>query len=158
MDMFDFSENSKSYKITITALGALTLIALAIAMIPSLKEKAQALINNPERIILSKSSAPLNPGGPFLTVFKIKTIDGLFIEIYEESSDSPRLLARLSLDGTRDGFFNFQNQATNLAMTDVNEDGYIDIVAPTFDDQQQARMNVFRYDLDILSFVRMEKN
>jgi hypothetical protein len=33
----------------------------------------------------------------------------------------------------------------------------MDIVAPTFDELQQARMNIFRYDTDAQTYVRMEK-
>jgi hypothetical protein len=158
MDMFEFLSNSKSYRITVISLATLFLILLLVALVPSWRQKVQNLVGNSDRVILAKSHARLNHEGPFLNVIKVKTPEGLFIEVYKENPEAGiEMMGKLPLEGTQDGFFNFQNQATNLVLTDIDEDGNIDIVAPTFDDRQQARMNVFKYNSDTQMFIRMEK-
>ncbi len=158
MGMFDFSGNSKSYKITAASLGFFAILVLMIALIPNWREALQSFFWGEDRIILAKSNGHLNTAGPYLSVFKIKTRDGLFVEVYKDNGSVSEKLAELPLEGTQDGFFNFQNQATNLVLTDVDQDGFVDIVAPTFDEFQQARLNVYRYDKDAAAYVRMEKN
>jgi hypothetical protein len=140
-------------------LSVLLAITLCVALIPTWREKAQSALWPHERIILAKSQGPIEPTGTNITVVKIKTREGLFIEIYKNSEENSNMefWMQFPLEGSQDGFFNFQNQASNLVLTDVDNDGYIDIMVPTFDDQQQARMNVFRYDPQLETFVRMER-
>ena len=102
----------------------------------------------------------MNPKGIFITVIKVKTKQGLKIEIYKSQNinDSMDFWLEFPLEGSQDSFFNYHNQASNLILTDVDEDGFLDIMAPTYDEQQQARMNIFRYDDTLKTFVRMERN
>jgi hypothetical protein len=157
MDMFDFSENSKSYKMTVAGLSVVVGITLLIALVPSWRAGFQNLMWAQDRVILAKTQGHLNPRGPNLTVFKIRTKEGLFIEIYKGNDTETEKIGQHPLEGSQDGYFNIHSQASNLVLTDVDEDGYMDIVAPTFDELQQARMNIFRYDTDAQTYVRMEK-
>lgn len=159
MDMFENSKNSKSYKILMSFLGLLFLVSMIVALVPSWREKFQDFFWPQDRLILAKTQGQLSSEGPLILVFKVKTKEGLFIEIFKyqpEDKANLVLMAKFPLEGKQDGFFNFQNQATNLAMTDVDGDGASDVVAPTFDENHQARMNVFRYDSATQSFQKME--
>ncbi|MEO0337188.1 MAG: hypothetical protein AAF202_12400, partial [Pseudomonadota bacterium] len=57
------------------------------------------------------------------------------------------LAERLSqLDGN-DAVSHFQSgNATQLAVIDVDDDGSFELMAPTFDDQLVAHLNIFKYN------------
>ncbi len=159
MGMVENSANSKPYRIMQISFMALLLITLVIALVPSWREQAQNILWPRERLILAKSQAQINPNGIFVTVVKIKTKMGLFIEIYKSKNvnESMEFWIQFPLEGTQDSFFNFHSQASNLVLTDVDSDGFLDIMAPTYDEQQQARMNIFRFDETLGTFIRMER-
>ncbi len=160
MGMVENSANGKPYKIMQIAFVVLLLSTLIVALVPTWRERVQNLLWARERLILAKSQAQVNPQGIFITVVKIKNKQGLFIEIYKSQgiNQSMEFWMQFPLEGTQDSFFNYHNQASNLVLTDVDEDGFIDIMAPTYDEQQQARMNIFRYEDTLGTFVRMERN
>ncbi len=159
MGMVENSENGKPYKIMQICLLVLLLLTLVVALVPKWREQAQGLLWPKERLILAKTQAQAYPNGFFITVIKVKTKQGLVIEIYksQDINQSMEFWMQLSLEGSQDSFFNYHNQASNLVLTDVDSDGFLDIMAPTYDDQQQARMNVFRYDETLMTFIRMER-
>lgn len=125
------------------AVAGLTIAALVPASRRALRE--WMLTHN--RQIIAKTSGYLTPEGPFVNVFKIREAGQLIIEVYASPDDtgSPNLLQRLPLPETRDGYFNFMGNATNLALSDTDGDGAMDILAPTFDDQMTPRLNVFKF-------------
>lgn len=159
MGMIENSVNGKPYRIMQISFLALLLLTFVVALAPKWREQAQDLLWPRERLILAKSQAQINPNGIFVTVIKIKTKQGLSIEIYKSKdvSQSMEFWMQFPLEGTQDSFFNFHSQASNLVLTDVDNDGFLDIMAPTYDEQQQARMNIFRYDETLGTFVRMER-
>ncbi len=159
MGMIENSVNSKPYRIMQISFLALLLLTFVVALAPKWREQAQDLLWPRERLVLAKSQAQINPNGIFVTVIKIKTKQGLSIEIYKSKdvAQSMEFWMQFPLEGTQDSFFNFHSQASNLVLTDVDNDGFLDIMAPTYDEQQQARMNIFRYDETLGTFVRMER-
>lgn len=159
MGMVENSANGKPYRIMQMSFILLLLITLGIALVPSYREQAQNILWTRERLILAKSQAQINPNGIFVTVIKIKTKLGLFIEVYKNKNinESMEFWMQLPLEGTQDSFFNFHSQASNLVLTDVDNDGFLDIMVPTYDEQQQARMNVFRFDSTLDTFIRLER-
>src|SRR4051812_46493445 len=114
--MFDYIINSKSYRTLFMALSVLLVATLLVALIPTWREKAQEVLWPRERIILAKTQGLLEPSGPFVTVIKVKTREGLFIEIYKGAdAEAPmEFWTQFSLEGKQDGFFNYQKQAANL--------------------------------------------
>ncbi|HEX4925253.1 MAG TPA: hypothetical protein VFV50_14260, partial [Bdellovibrionales bacterium] len=94
----------------------------------------------------------LGDGTP-VRVMKIKTRDGLSIEVYRASNYD--LVQRIHLDQKKDGFFTFRGEAANLVLTDVDGDDVPEIVAPGYDQNLTAQLNVYRYDPDSQLFHRM---
>ncbi len=154
------SENSFSTKERwlVIALVVIAMLITTVAVVPSLRNRVKDLFQNQNRHILAKVSGQLSQGGIQLTVLKISTSDGLSLEIYssDQVSESPMLIAKLQLSERRDAYFSFQGNATNLALTDVDNDGNLEIIAPTYDDQMVARLNIFKYNDSIKSFERMQ--
>ncbi|MBX2987954.1 MAG: hypothetical protein KF802_08650 [Bdellovibrionaceae bacterium] len=135
--------------------GVLALVTV-LAVIPPLRARIRAFFLPETRQILAKTSGYITPRGPFVSVFKISEGGSLMLEIYTTPDDqgNPQLLQKIPLNEIRDGYVNFQGNATNLALSDTDHDGALDILAPTFDEQMTPRLNVFRYNEDLRTFER----
>lgn len=140
--------------IVILALVAMTLVTVAV--IPPLRNRIKASFILSDRDVIAKVSGSLSSKGPQITVLKIKNKNTINIEVFAVDEDEGlSLMTKLPLYETRDGHFLLQGNATNLALTDVDKDGVLEIVAPTYDEQMVPRLNIFKYNLDSNSFDRM---
>ena len=121
-------------------LGLLAMSLIAVAVIPPLRLKVKEVFLFSGRNVIAKVSGQLTAMGPQVTVLKIKTNNLLDIEVFTlDEEQNLTFLARLPLFESRDGYFLLQGNATNLALTDVDKDGKLEIVAPTYDDQMVPR-------------------
>jgi hypothetical protein len=82
-------------------------------------------------------------GGRSLAVIKVRQNGILAIEVYDRSSGHHRLIGRTELSDQTDAFFRLQGRAANLIVSDINQDGELDIAAPTYDKNLVAHLNVF---------------
>lgn len=143
----------------IILMGVLALVAMTlvtVAVIPSFRTQIKETLMTMDRDVIAKVSGQLGPDGPKVMVLKIKSKNNLSLEVF--ATDTPEgmtLLAKIPLYETRDGYFLLQGNATNLALTDVDKDGTVEIVAPTYDDQMVPRLNIFRYNPATKSFDRV---
>lgn len=127
-----------------------------VAVIPSLRTKVKETFAIEDREILAKVSGKIGALGPRVTVLKIKGHNSLTLEIYDmDGQEGTALLAKIPLAESRDGYFSLQGNATNLALTDVDSDGEMEIVAPTYDDQMVPRLNILKYNRTTKSFDRV---
>jgi hypothetical protein len=62
------------------------------------------------------------------------------------------LIDRVLLPDKHDGLFNFEGHVTRLAIADIDQDGTMELLAPTFDQQLVPHLNVFRYNKDLKKF------
>lgn len=109
------------------------------------------------RQILAKADADLTGKGDWVTVIKVQTADSLSLEIYRTDAQHTisEFLKRIILPDRRDGYFTFHGNATNLAITDVDNDHNLDLIAPTFDESLVPRLNIYRYDFSSRDFVKL---
>lgn len=148
-----------------TPRGVLIIFVLAIgvavltvaALVPSSRNAIRAFLLSTDRRILAKTSGYVTPEGPYVSIFKILEDGGLALEIYTapDSDGNPNLLQRIVMDETRDGYFSFMGNATNLALSDTDSDGAMDILAPTFDNQMTARLHVYRFNRALGTFEKV---
>jgi archaellum component FlaF (FlaF/FlaG flagellin family) len=138
--------------------GLIALGALFIASEPSAKSKFTSKILPNERTILSAAQGDVLNNGTRAKVLKVFTNGELFIEVYgpTENGIAP-LIDQIRLGSKRNGYFMFNGQATTLAIDDVNGDSKLEILAPTFDKNLLAHLNVFQYDEAIKSFQRLSQ-
>lgn len=133
-------------------IGRAVLIALFLALfvsvlIPDVRSAIRHALLQDYRVVISTVHGDVTGEGIDFTIAKVRTRDSLLIEVYRPQEDgSQKLLARITLPEKKDGFFNFNGQATNLAIDDINGDGLKEIIVPTFDQNMVGRLHIYRYD------------
>jgi len=143
--------NKKRLLFAVTSLLALA-FAVA-ASIPSVREKAQAYFHHNEHEILATADGDLLSDGTSVKVIKFRNGEGIYVEILKmlPNGDST-LVDRILLPDKHDGMFNYQGHVTRLAVADIDNDGKLELLVPTFDNQLVPHLNVFRYNSTINKF------
>lgn len=159
--------NARTIFIQIAHAGLVCVCVAALfsALHPDVRTRARALLLKDFRTIVSTANADLIGDGSSFTVVKVKSRDSLFLEIYSSTimdkegagEGTNRLVGRIEMPDKRDGYFNFNGQATNLAIDDINGDGRPEIIAPSFDQNLVGHLNVFQYNPDAKSFERVNR-
>ncbi len=126
------------------ALFFISIIVSVILLNPRIKSKTLELFVGTQREVLSQLI--MNDSGQEYKILKVKTVDGLIVEIYKISEDHFILLDSQALTDKKDAFYKFGNSKHNLFLKDLNEDGRSEIILPTLDKNMKARLNVFIFD------------
>jgi len=88
-----------------------------------------------------------NPGNVRYQVFKVKSGSTIIVETYSiEQDGSYKLLSQIDTHGKYDGYFLLGGNATNLAYLEATDTSFPQIIAPSFDKNLIAYLNVIRYD------------
>ncbi len=136
-----------------SVLSLMAILAFVGVVHPDVRASVRGTLRGDYRTVLSTAKGDLNGSGSLYTVAKVKTRDNIYLEVFESVADqAPRLVERIELSDARDAFFNFNGQATNLAIDDIDGDGRYEILAPTFDRNLVGRLNVFQYNSDTHDF------
>lgn len=150
------SSFQKKEVILILSLALVAMTLVAIAVVPQWRGKVKELFISDRREVVAKLNGNLSAQGPKVKILKIKSSEGMSLEVYSLNDEEGMvLMAKLPLYETRDGYFLLQGNATNLALTDVDKDGNPEIVAPTYDEQMVPRLNIFKFNPETNSFDRM---
>lgn len=129
------------------SLVVLFVIMLMSALVPDIRSALRTTMIVDFRTVVSTAHGDLLGIGRDLTVAKVRTRDSLFIEVYEpRENGGQRLVERIELEDKKDGYFNFNGRATNLAIDDIDGDGRLEILAPSFDQNLVGHLNVFSYN------------
>ncbi len=130
------------------AFGLFVVMASCIAVInPEVRSAVRSKLQPEFRVVLSSATVDLLKTGQLFTIVKLKTHEGLFVEIYEDQGKSAkRLKSRIELGHSKDAYFNFNGLSTNLAIDDVDGDNQLDILAPSFDSSLVAHVNLIKYN------------
>ena len=139
-----------------TALIGLCGLMLVCALHPDVRSGVRTAMMGDYRQVVSTAQGHLAGDARLFTVAKVKTRDSLSLEIFEiVGSGQQKLVEKIVLADARDGFFDFNGQATNLAIDDINGDGRPEILAPTFDSNLVGRLNVYNYDPESKAFTKV---
>ena len=134
------------------AISIATILLIAV-LTPSLRARIQGYLSKPGREVLATAEGDLLNNGSRTKAVKYRTQEGIYVEVVQlENDGSTRPVDRILLPDKHDGLFNFQGHVTRLAITDVNNDGTLELLAPTFDQQLVPHLNVFRYNSDVGRF------
>lgn len=157
MSQLATAQKEKFFRITFPTLCLISLSLAALTFIPESRELIRSVIVTNSRIVLAKAEADLTGKGMKVAVVKVRTADTIALEIFENQGEAKSLkfVKRIVLPEKRDAYFNFRGNATNLVVTDVDGDGQLEIVAPTFDENLVPRLNVYKYDAEAADFLRL---
>ena len=141
-----------------TALVGICGLMMISALHPDVRAAVRTSMMSDYRQVVSTAQGHLAGDERMFVVTKVKTRDSLSLEIFEAMGDGQqKLVEKIALADSRDGFFDFNGQATNLAIDDVNGDGRPEILAPTFDSNMVGRLNVYNYDQDSNAFHKLAR-
>ncbi|MDZ4677034.1 MAG: hypothetical protein SGI74_05940 [Oligoflexia bacterium] len=123
-------------------LSVILLASFFVVVLDSdLRSQARSVFRPQYRVILAVASADLINDGKSLQILKVKTDEGLFLEVY----DPQKMLSSIRLPDKKDGYFTFNGSVTNLAIDDIDNDNKLEILATSFDSDLVAHLNVYRY-------------
>lgn len=132
---------------------SLALIAFVVSILSSLSFIRRFFTSDiQERKVLAKVFTEVEDSS--FVILKIQTQSGIDIEIYEKNAGSyqQNIKQKFNLTGDTEAHLTTDENSVSLALTDVDKDGYQDIIAPTFDKQGQSRLNVFKFDQPLKQF------
>lgn len=139
-------------------LVALFAVSLVAAVHPDARTEVRATFVKDYRLLVSSARADLVGNGVAYTVTKIKTRDSIFLEIFRPEADgSQKLMEKIELPDSRDGYFNFNGRVANLALEDIDEDGKAEILVPSFDGDLVGRLSIFKYNDGANGFERVQR-
>jgi hypothetical protein len=135
----------------IRLFGVLLMSAsLVIVLNSDLRGSVRSYFKPQYRVVLAVAMADLEGHGVRSQILKIKTNDGLFLEVYSprahgEFGIQQELVASTQLPDKKDGYFTFNEQVTNLAIDVLGREKAPTILASSFDGDLVGHLNVYRY-------------
>ena len=138
---------NKKY-IPILTLGVLQAVSLCILFSP-LKETIYSNWTTNKEELLSVAQGDITGNGDYVKVLKFKTKEGLRVEFLKENEHGFReVVNNIKIPHPYNGFFEYRGHSIQLGMSDVNGDGMMEVLAPSFDNNLVAHLNVYYYDAD----------
>ena len=105
------------------------------------------------RQTLSRAEGSLIEAGLDLRVLKIKQGDKIFLEFLSKNADNSFwLINSIELKGSREAYFDYRGEPSSLLISDDDGDGFLDIIAPTFDKFLWPHINLAVYNKDSKKF------
>lgn len=146
-------KTAKNMKIIIF-LFVIAIVAAALSSMPVIQNTFKSYFGDSSRTVLAKVSSFYGVDQVQYLILKVKSDVGLQIEIYQTSSldSQQQFLQKFSLDQDADAYVTIDKSLTNLALSDVDHDGHLDVLAPSVDRNGNLRLNTFRYNLDLKNF------
>lgn len=131
--------------------------AILIAILSSLsgvQRKISPLLESQTRSVLAKVTSYYGVDQDQFLILKIKDNQGIQVEIYEIDKNSNAQIYRQKFDLSQDSdaYVTIDKNSTNLALSDVDKDGHLDILAPSVDRNGNLRLNTFRFNEDLKQF------
>jgi hypothetical protein len=137
-------------------LMGLCAIMIIAALHPDVRSAMRGTFIKDYRTVVSTAQGNLAGDERVFTVTKIKTSDSLSLEIFETLSNGrQKMVEKIALPDSRDGYFDFNGQATNLAIDDIDGNGQPEILVPTFDNNLVGRLNVYNFDASSKTFQKL---
>ncbi len=131
--------------------------AVVIAFLSSLsgvQKKISPYLENSSRVILAKVVSFYGVDQMQFLILKVKDSLGIHIEIFEidKNTEAQTFRQKFDLAQDADAYVTFDKNSTNLALSDVDRDGQLDILAPSVDRNGNLRLNTFRFNVESRSF------
>jgi hypothetical protein len=156
------TEKNTDVKKKIWALGLLVAAFLlaVLSALPAAQQRLRNYFQNDERQVLAKITAYYGVQQNQYTILKVRDSLGIKVEIYSVAlADSQQVFKQsFDLNKDSDAFITLDKSSTNLALSDLDSDGQLDILAPSVDQNGNLRLNAFRYSPELSLFQAMAEN
>ncbi len=120
---------------------------VAAVLTPSVRQAAQDYVSGVGREILATAEGDVLNDSSKAKVIKYRDNEGIWVEVVKLTPDGKsEVIDRALLPDKHDGLFNYQGHVTRLAIADIDDDGTMELLAPTFDQHLVPHLNVFRYN------------
>jgi len=113
---------------------------------PAVREMTTEWVYSTDRKILSivKTEISEEP----IHFLKVRVANVIYLEVYRPGMDrAQELLARAELTDSKDAFYKLPSGESNLFLQDVDGDGNPEVVAPSYDKNMIAHLNIYQFDL-----------
>jgi len=126
--------------LTVLLLCLSTLIAFS----PKVQKKISDKLNHSDRKVLTVLSANLINNGNDFKILKVQENNEIKVEVFSFNNKQKKhsLVDQIILKYKQDGFYKFGKEATNLFTHDLNNDGILEIIAPTFSPKLKPHLNI----------------
>lgn len=151
------SSKKKTLSIALIVVAAVMAVA---SSIPAVQNFAKSILAKPERHILARVTGYYGTNQNEYLILKLKDENGIQIEIYETNKETSQQVfkQRFELTQDTDAYITLDKNTTNLALSDVDKDGQLDVLAPSVDRNGNLRLNSFRYNAELNSFVELQES
>lgn len=150
-------------KLKTIALSAIfALLGITAYMNPHSRRFISEFGNSSQRTVLASIETHKLRGPHPFKILKIKEGQDLWLEVYFVFKGAGDLASenefhkRLNLKGSFDGHMLLQEQATNLAIANIDSDQDLEILAPTYDRSMNPILNIYKYDPILEEFNLMD--
>lgn len=152
MNTTDNPKENKNMRVIVLFL-AIALTGAVLSSVPSVQNKVKSLFTKSNRVILAKVTSFYGTEQSKFLILKVKEPTGLEIEIYEMTEGGQQVFRqKFDLAQDTDAYITLDKNTTNLALSDVDKDGLLDILAPSVDRNGNLRFNTFRYNSELKMF------
>lgn len=133
---------------------AAAIVIAVLSSLTSVQKKLSPLLENPSRIVLAKVSTYYGVEQQQFLILKVRDGQGIQIEVYEidAKTNAQNFKQKFDLSQDADAYVTIDRNSTNLALSDVDKDGILDILAPSVDRNGNLRLNTFRFQPELKVF------
>lgn len=126
-------------------ISLITLLLAVVTATPQWRSKIRGFLLISSRQVLATANGDFMGDGQEMFLIKIEEDRQVFLEFYFKTKENLRFFQRLTLAGPLDGYFTFQSEATNLVITNLDPDSPLEILAPSFDEEFVAHLQVIKF-------------
>lgn len=125
----------------------LALVLITVTLRPAWREKIQAYLTPTGHQVLATAEGDLLNDGTTVKVVKYRSGEGIYVRVLSmDETGATTIIDRVALPDKHDGLFNYQGHVTRLAIADIDGDGRLELLAPSFDHQLVPHLNVYRFN------------
>lgn len=146
--------NPAGQKKVIAFFILLAIAFTALTQVPVVRSSLNSLLKNQQRHVLAKLTGFFSNDQIEMLILKVQDPAGLQIEIYEvdRKLGTQTFKQKFDLSEDADSYVTIDKNSTNLALQDVDQDGILDIIAPSVDRNGNLRLNTFRFNSELKMF------
>ena len=140
-------------------LGILFIGALLfgyILFLPDVRAWVSSQIYPSERVVLSLLNT--NIADQDIKVLKVRFLNKIYLEVYHMAEAGEELVERTILTDAKDASYKMEDGSSNLFAKDIDGDGHPEIIAPSFDKNMIAHLNIYQYEPNSKKLVKLSQH